>query len=310
MRHAIKSLVILLTVTTVSAVPALAQGNKGGERGQKQEQKDNKGGGGKHQDQGQREQKQARQDSKEKGRADEDKHEVKAVAGGKGHGKGTNNFKRNFSDKDVPAAARRFARSSRASERIAAGALARGVARGLRDDAIVVNTNGNRVRVLNRSGAVLVDFDEDRARNLGNWRVSPYNNGVKDGAPSFCRTGAGHPNWGRQWCIDKGFGLGESRGLRWGRTTDVGDLVLRRNTDTGSLARAVLVDVLGDVVLNRLGLHAITMGYSEPLSGVWIGEPTGPRVLRISSGSYPIAEIVDTNRDDRADALIVALRAW
>jgi hypothetical protein len=63
-------------------------------------------------------------------------------------------------------------------------------------------------------------------------------------------------------------------------------------------------------VFNRLGLHALTLGYTDPLTGVWLGEPTGPRVLRVTSGNVPIAEIYDDNRDDRADALIVALRPW
>jgi hypothetical protein len=29
-----------------------------------------------------------------------------------------------------------------------------------------------------------------------------------DSGPSFCRSGAGHPVWGLQWCLDKGFGIG------------------------------------------------------------------------------------------------------
>jgi hypothetical protein len=63
-------------------------------------------------------------------------------------------------------------------------------------------------------------------------------------------------------------------------------------------------------VFDRLGLHAITLGYTDPLTGVWLGEETGPRVLRITSGSIPIAEIVDDDRDSRADVLVVALRPW
>jgi hypothetical protein len=30
--------------------------------------------------------------------------------------------------------------------------------------------------------------------------------------PKFCRSGAGHPVFGREWCNDKGFGLGNRRG--------------------------------------------------------------------------------------------------
>ncbi len=66
--------------------------------------------------------------------------------------------------------------------------------------------------------------------------------------------------WGRQWCVDKGFGLGAYRDLRWG------------HTNTPELA--------------------------------------GARILRLNSGDYPIAEIVDSNRDNRADQMVVALRLW
>jgi hypothetical protein len=199
--------------------------------------------------------------------------------------------------------------SNRAPDRVAAGAVARGLARGLRDDDIVITPSGNRVRVLNRSGVVLVDLDGDRARNLGGWRVRPDDRELRGDAPSFCRSGEGHPNWGRQWCIDKGFGLGRRGDVRWGITNDVDD-ILFRHVDSGTLARSVLMDVLGDVVFDRLGLHAITLGYADPLTGVWLGQDTGPRVLQVTSGSIPIAEIVDNNRDNRADVLLVALRPW
>lgn len=29
--------------------------------------------------------------------------------------------------------------------------------------------------------------------------------------PAFCRSGEGHPVWGREWCLEKGFGLGGGR---------------------------------------------------------------------------------------------------
>ena len=31
--------------------------------------------------------------------------------------------------------------------------------------------------------------------------------------PAFCRNGEGHPVWGREWCLEKGFGLGAQRVL-------------------------------------------------------------------------------------------------
>ena len=36
----------------------------------------------------------------------------------------------------------------------------------------------------------------------------------RDNGPAFCRTGAGHPVHGRQWCRDKGYGLGNERADR------------------------------------------------------------------------------------------------
>lgn len=29
--------------------------------------------------------------------------------------------------------------------------------------------------------------------------------------PAFCRSGAGHPVWGPEWCLEKGWGLGSDR---------------------------------------------------------------------------------------------------
>ena len=224
-------------------------------------------------------------------------------------GRAPGGFSRSIELREMHPRVRGLAASSHARERVAAGAVARAIARGVGEDEIRISRNGDRVRVTNRSGVTLLDLDEDRARNLGAWRVRPQTRELRGDAPSFCRSGDGHPVWGRQWCIDKGFGLAGYQNLRWGYTQDVDDIQLRR-VDAGTVASAVLRDVLGDVVFNRLGLHALTLGYTDPLTGAWIGEPAGPQVLRITSGGMPIAEIVDADRDNRADALVVALRPW
>jgi hypothetical protein len=144
---------------------------------------------------------------------------------------------------------------------------------------------------------------------MGYWDVRPLSYNVASSAPSFCRSGAGHPVWGRQWCIDKGFGLARYRDVRWGRAAYLGDVYFApRYYTTGSLVGDVLLNVIGAVAYDRLALHAISLGYTDPLSGVWIGEPYGPRVLQLYSAGYPVAEIVDADRDDRADVLVVALR--
>lgn len=200
---------------------------------------------------------------------------------------------------------RAFAASNKHGQRLAGLAVARANRGGLGDDELVITPVGNRVHVLNRSGILLLDLDDDR--DVGTWKVVGEPDRDRKGAPSFCRSGTGHPVWGRQWCVDKGFGLGNDGSLRWGRVID-SNIVLRRRVDAERLDRAVLLDVLGDVVFNRLAAHAITLGLVEPLAGRWLGEPSGPRVLLLTSGDRPVAEIVDVDRDNRAELLVVALR--
>jgi hypothetical protein len=218
-------------------------------------------------------------------------------------------FVRQVALSDVPASARQFASSNRLHQMIAAGALARAHARGAGDEFRLV-PSGDQLSIRNRDGDVLLNLDDDRARDLGRWDVDVLHPELSSGAPSFCRSGAGHPVWGRQWCLDKGFGLGDNDDIRWGRTTTLGDIIFGRTTTTGNLTNNVLLGLLGNTAYDRLALHAMTLGYTEPLTGVWAVEPTGRRVLLVNSGPAPIAEIVDVNRDNRADLLLVALREW
>ena len=225
----------------------------------------------------------------------------------RGRGKGNDDRVRVIVESGGNVSFREFVTSDRKGRRLAALAVASAPRRS-RDDDFSILPIGNRVQVLNRDGVVLVDFEDDR--ELGNWSVvtQPYRD--KRGAPSFCRSGAGHPVWGRQWCVEKGFGLGNDGDYRWSRVLDPSNVVLTRPSTTSELTRAVLMDVLGSVVLNRLATHAVTLGYQDPLAGRWIGEPadTGPRVLLVSSGTRPVAEMVDVNRDGRADVMLVSVR--
>jgi hypothetical protein len=207
--------------------------------------------------------------------------------------------------REMPPAFRRMASSSRRSEVMVLGAAARGYAWGMDPDLIDVQPSGDRVIVRNRRGDVLVDLDDRRARELGYWNLRRLGDRRATGnAPAFCRSGAGHPVWGREWCLDRGHGLGSRTGTIWSRTR-VDDVVFRRTVDRDRLARDVLIGVVGDVVLNRLGLHALSMGYTDPLYGHWIAEPDAPRILYVSSGDVVVAEFVDLNRDDRVDVLYV-----
>jgi hypothetical protein len=229
---------------------------------------------------------------------------------GKGASKGAKReFTRAAPVSSLPVSMRRFISNGHPRDAIAAGAVAHAFARGHGND-FRLDDSGNRVRISNRRGDALVDLDDESAQNLGRWRVGVIDDEVRDGAPSFCRSGAGHPVWGRQWCLDKGFGLGSYQDYRWGRTNDVSDIIFPRSGIGSTLATSALAGLLGSNTFNRLALHAVTLGLLEPLTGRWVSEPTGPQMLMVNSGSYPVAELVDTNRDFRLEDLLVALLPW
>ena len=205
----------------------------------------------------------------------------------------------------LPRYVRRLERSPRASDRLVVGAVARGVARGMGADDIRFERADNRLRVFNRDADLLFDMDERRALSLGAWDMRLLGDQrARGNAPAFCRSGAGHPVWGRQWCLDKGFGLGSDDRWIWSRR-DVDDVMFYRRVDRDRLTPDVLVDVLGNVVFGRLALHALTLGFTQPLVGTWVAQPQGPRLLLINSGDYAVAELVDVDYDDRVDVLFV-----
>ena len=233
-----------------------------------------------------------------------------SVAAGPNRGRAVSRFERDLHVSEVRPVVRTYVVSNRPSEFVTGGAVAYALARGAPDNALLVVPASNQVFLRNRKGDVLVALDDDHARTLGAWDVFPANDQVNAGAPSFCRSGAGHPVWGRQWCLDKGFGLGSTQNVRWGTTRDIGDIVFGRRVSSGTITRDVLLNLLGPVAFDRLALHAVTLGYTDPLTGVWHSEATGPDVLFVNSGDWPIAELVDTNRDQRPDLMLVALRPW
>jgi len=247
----------------------------------------------------------------------------KGNAGGQGQGKGAKGPEKVRGNPGAARSERSIEKSERSAGR-SVGNNAKAVGRGrahavLATAAIASASNrghgndfrvsdvGDRVMIANRNGTPLLYLDENDARDLGKWRVGLLDDQVRGGAPSFCRSGAGHPVWGRQWCIDKGFGLGDYEDYRWGRTTDLGDWSYRRGVYEPSVTGAILQTLLGPTAYNRLALHAVELGFLEPLTGRWVSQQTGPQVLLVNSGAYPVAEVVDTNRDFRWDDLLVAL---
>lgn len=296
-----------------------ARGNQGHDRGRDAQVRSDKRGRGNDDDRG--------RGQADRGRGNDDRgrpavppgqarREVRESGGDVAGPARGGRFARSFDPDEVRPIVRGFAVSPKLSERIAGRAVALAFDRGVGDDLLIVQPVDNRVRVVNRDGLLLLELDEERARRLGGWRVVTLRDDDDDddddreGSPAFCRSGAGHPNWGRQWCVDKGFGLGIDRDIRWGRAIELEDVVLRRRVDETDLTRDVLFDVLGDVVFNRLAAHALTLGLVDPLVGRWVVEPAGRRVLLVNAGTAPVAEVVDTNSDNRADVMLVALRPW
>lgn len=228
----------------------------------------------------------------------------------RGRGRGNNRFVRVATPSGMSQSVRRYASSRRAQDVVVAAAISHAFARGRNDNDFRINAVGDGLRIVNLRGDPLVYLDEDDARDLGRWRVGVLDDQVRGDGPSFCRSGAGHPVWGRQWCLDKGFGLGGYEDFRWGRNLDPVNVIFTQPSLRDQLMGAALERVLGTTTYNRLALHAVTLGLVDPLAATWYTESTGPQLLRVNSGVYPVAEIVDTNRDLTGDLLLLALRSW
>jgi hypothetical protein len=219
-------------------------------------------------------------------------------------------FARALNAGSMPPSVRGYATSGRARDAIAAAAIAHAFARGRNDNDLRITSADDGLRIVNLRGDPLVFLDEQRARDLGRWRVGVLDDRVNEGSPSFCRSGAGHPVWGRQWCLDKGFGLGGYEDFRWGRSLDPVNITYHQPSLRDQLMGAALEQVLGTNTYNRLALHAVTLGLVDPIAATWYTEPTGVQLMRVNSGVYPVAEIVDTNRDFTGDLLLLALRSF
>jgi hypothetical protein len=133
-----------------------------------------------------------------------------------------------------------------------------------------------------------------------------YDDRYKKNGPAFCRSGQGHPVHGRQWCRQKGYGLGNER------SRDIwGDIIFRqprdrdRRYDDRTLSRGTLGDILGSVILGRFDSYGRTYyGSNGSLTGRWLPGSYGSG-LQLYMGQIPIARLVDTNRDGRVDNVIL-----
>jgi hypothetical protein len=140
----------------------------------------------------------------------------------------------------------------------------------------------------------------------GDWRRGVTRvNRTKQGGPPFCRSGAGHPVHGRSWCVEKGYGYGSDN---WGRAGGWGDVIFGRNDRdrNRTLSGGSIADVLGSVIFGRLQQQSRALG-GGPMTGRWVSTSGGPLLFQVQSGSRPLAEFVDGNRDGRAEVVYLNL---
>ena len=136
--------------------------------------------------------------------------------------------------------------------------------------------------------------------NCDNGVYSSTTNGRRGNGPPFCRNGQGHPVHGMQWCRDKGWTNGYSlRNVGW---EDV--ILRRRNVAQGDLGRSVLSDILGRAVYSRFDTQRERLGVNAPLTGRW-QETSNGTLLDLFAGGLQIAQILDRNRDGRADVVLL-----
>ena len=124
----------------------------------------------------------------------------------------------------------------------------------------------------------------------------------RSGAPAFCESGAGHPLFGREWCHERGFRLGEEWERARGR-----DLPIERNASTrGVMNLAALREMFGDELADRIDETRTGLELPDEISARWISTPTGGSILVLSAGNRPLAELLDRDRDGLADVVWLA----
>lgn len=143
----------------------------------------------------------------------------------------------------------------------------------------------------------------NRNDNYNNNCGSVYSSRESNGkGPKFCRNGQGHPVYGMAWCRQKGFG--SSRGVL--SNVGWGDVILRRPRydSQGDLRYSILQQVLGRTVLGRFNDQRSRLGIDAPLYGRWL-ETSNGSVLDLIAGGIQIGQILDRNRDGRADVVLM-----
>ncbi len=128
------------------------------------------------------------------------------------------------------------------------------------------------------------------------------NSGKDVGIPAFCRSGAGHPVQGWQWCVDRSYKMGWSPSALSGAEFRNRDDVRRGD----ELNAGTIEAILGEVIAAEILGIARDQGLDGVLNGRWADtDADGALVLQLRSGSEPLAELTDRNGDGKVDAALV-----
>lgn len=146
-------------------------------------------------------------------------------------------------------------------------------------------------------GRGAVQNDANRNRDTDVWDIlTGDRRDVRDSrsaGPPFCQNGQGHPVHGREWCRQKGFGIGYGGSL--------GDIIFQNPRRSGRLNQGGIIEQIGDIVFGRVRDRSYALGARDPLYGTWGAGPNGGQMLTIRSGNLLIAELIDQTLDGRVD---------
>jgi hypothetical protein len=126
--------------------------------------------------------------------------------------------------------------------------------------------------------------------------------------PAFCRNGRGHPVHGWRWCVEKGWVAGghvRTARLRWDRVR-WGHVRLYAPRGSGRIEWLPASAILDVRVVQRLHRQAARLGLRGSLVARVSRDRWGGVSVEIRSGRLVFAEILDRNRDGRADLILVA----
>ena len=158
------------------------------------------------------------------------------------------------------------------------------------------------------------DDDDRRRSDVDSRRVSSRRADAQSrrqergNGPSFCRSGAGHPVFGWDWCSERGWDRSGSSAIRW-ENRSWEDVIFRtpRGDRRRTLDRGGLGEVLGDIVFGRIDTRRRDLSRSTDYLGRWLTTGSS-RELWISAGGVPVARLVDRDGDRRVDAVFMAER--